>query len=222
LRNISRKEIALIVYFLGLGIFSCVYSDELAWSLKEFPRYLDSSISAQSSADDLLRLAKRSYFKKKDAETAESQALKGLKIDPYLFGAYELLSRIYYDRQDYSKTESVLKKLNNKDPTNLLAYLRLSSLYRETGREESACLILKEGEKNFQHFIKQYRPAGIPNESNKRKMTKYEKKSLETYKKFQIGLKKIESRLEIVCGPAKPPPGLKADPLPVAERRVGG
>jgi hypothetical protein len=70
LRNISRKEIALIAYFLGLGIFSCVYSDELAWSLKEFPQYLGNSISAQSSADDLLKSAKRAYFKKKDAETA--------------------------------------------------------------------------------------------------------------------------------------------------------
>jgi len=211
LRNISRKEIALIVYFLGLGIFSCVYSDELAWSLKEFPQYLDNSISAQSSADDLLQSAKRSYFKKKDAETAESQALSGLQIDPYLFGAYGLLSRIYFDRHDYPKTQSVLEKLNKKDPTNLLAYLRLSSLYRETGREESACLILKKGEKNFQHFIKQYRSAGIPNESDKQKMTKYEKKSLETYKKFQIGLKEIKSRRKIVCRPAEPAPG-KAQP----------
>jgi len=159
--------------------------------------------------------------KKKDAETAESQALRGLRIDPYLFGAYELLSRIYLDRHDSPKTESVLEKLNEKDPTNLLAYLRLSSLYRETGREESACLILKKGEKNFQHFIKQYRPAGVPNEFDKRKMAKYEKKSLEVYKKFQTGLKKIKSRREIVCGPAEPAPG-KAKPLPVAERAVDG
>ncbi len=221
MRNISRKEIALFIYFLGLGLFSCVYSDELAWSLKEFPRYLGNSISAQSSADDLLRLAKRSYFKKKDAKTAESQALEGLKIDPYLFGAYELLSIIYYDKHDYPKAQSVLEKLNKKDPTNHRAYLRLSVLYEKTGREESACLILKEGEKNFQHFIKQYRPAGIPNESDKREMTKYEKKSLKTYKKFQTGLKKIKSRREIVCGPAEHAPGM-AEPLPVAKKAGGG
>jgi len=208
LRNISRKEIALIAYFLGLGIFSSVYSDELAWSLKEFPQYLNNSISAQSLADDLLKSAKQSYFKKKDAETAESQALKGLRIDPYLFGAYELLSRIYFGRHDYPKTESVLKKLNEKDPTNLFAYLRLASLYRETGREESACLILKKGEEKFQHFIKQYRPAGVPNESDKQRMAKYEKKSLKVFRKFQTGLKKIKSKREIVCGTAEPVPGM--------------
>jgi len=67
---------------------------------------------------------------------------------------------------------------------------------------------LKEGEEKFQYLIKQYRPATVPNESDKRKMAKYEEKSLEVFRKFQTGLKKIKSRREIVCEPTQPAPGM--------------